>query len=271
MWIIRWYFRNKGHCNFRYNCAGISTKLVPVLFCSLFFTSVFCQEDSAADEKLKRMVILSEVVVHNNLDVAKFLRLVKNDTTFYKAFRTLHILGYTSLNDIRMRDKNGDVRASLQSKTIQHIQHGCRTMQTLEEKTTGDMYDASKNFNYYTAELYAGLFLTKGQVCGENNIVKGMEHSTKSKSGIEKHKEQLKMLFFDPRKKIPGIPFIGNKINIFDPDMAKNYDFSVDMTDYNDQDCYVFVVKAKDDLTSSDKDNIVIDKITTWFNSKTME
>jgi hypothetical protein len=41
------------------------------------------------------------------------------------------------------------------------------------------------------------------------------------------------MLFFDPGKKIPGIPFIGNKINIFDPDVAKNYDFSVDMTDYN--------------------------------------
>ncbi len=30
------------------------------------------------------------------------------------------------------------------------------------------------------------------------------------------------MLFFNPGKKIPGIPFIGNKINIFDPDMAEH-------------------------------------------------
>jgi len=246
-------------------------KLVPACFCLIVFSNLFSQVDSLDNERLKKMVTLSEVVVHNNLDVGKFLQRIKNDTTFYKAFRTLHILGYTSLNDIRMRDKDGSVRASLQSKTIQHIHDGCRTMQTFEEKTTGDMYDANRNFNYYTAQLYAGLFLTKGQVCGENNIVKGMEHSTKSKSGIEKHKEQLKMLFFDPGKKIPGIPFIGNKINIFDPDVAKNYDFSIDMTDYNGQDCYLFTVKAKQDLTGSEKDNIVIDNITTWFNTKTME
>jgi len=133
------------------------------------------------------------------------------------------------------------------------------------------MYDNDKNFNYYTAQLYASLFFTKDTVCGETNIVKGYERSVKSKSGIEKHKEQLKMLFFDPGKKIPGIPFIGNKINIFDPDVAKNYNFSVDLADYNGQDCYVFVVKAKDDLSSGEKDNIVIDNITTWFNSNTME
>jgi hypothetical protein len=246
-------------------------KLVPVFFCLVVFGKLFSQEDSLDNERLKKMVTLSEVVVRNNLDVAKFLQRIKNDTTFYKAFRTLHILGFKSLNDIRMMDKKGTVKASLQSKTLQHVHDGCRTMETLEERTTGDIYDADKNFNYYTAELYASLFLTKGKVCGENNIVKGVEHSTKSKSGIEKHKEQLKMLFFDPGKKIPGIPFIGNKINIFDPDVAKNYDFSIDLTDYNGQDCYLFTVKAKDDLSGSDKDNIVIDNITTWFNTKTME
>jgi hypothetical protein len=170
-----------------------------------------------------------------------------------------------------MMDKAGNVKASLQSKTIQHVANGCRTMETIDEKTTGNMYDADKNFNYYTAQLYAGLFFTKEKVCGEDNIVKGVELTTKSKSGIEKHKEQLKMLFFDPGKKIPGIPFIGNKINIFDPDVARFYDFSIDMTDYNGQDCYVFDISAKDDLTGAERDNIVIDKITTWFNSKTME
>jgi hypothetical protein len=223
------------------------------------------------NERLKQMITLSEVVVRNNLDVIKFLQLIKNDTSFYKAFRTLHILGFTSLNDIQMMDKKGKVKASLQSKTIQHVANGCRTMETVEENTTGNMYDADKNFNYYTAELYASLFFTKKQVCGEDNIVKGIEHNVKSKSGIEKHKEQLKMLFFDPGKKIPGIPFIGNKINIFDPDVAKNYNFFIDMTDYNGQDCYVFTIKAKEELNSDEKDNIVIDNITTWFNTKTME
>jgi len=250
---------------------GIVKKILPAFFCVLFCNLGLSQDDSLDNERLKKMVTLSEVVVRNNLDVTKFLQRIKNDTTFYKAFRTLHILGFTALNDIRMMDKRGNLKASLQSKTIQHVADGCRTMETLQESTTGDMYDSKKNFNYYTAELYASLFLTKEKVCGEDNIVKGIEHSTTAKSGIEKHKEQLKMLFFDPGKKIPGIPFIGNKINIFDPDVAKNYDFAIDLTDYNGQDCYLFTIKAKEDLTGSEKDNIVIDNITTWFNTKTME
>ena len=245
-------------------------KIIPAIFCFSFVVAK-AQVDSADTEALSRMVTLSEVVVRNNLDVPKFLERIKNDTTFYKAFRTLHILGFTSLNDIRMLDKKGKMKASLQSKTIQHVRDGCRTMETLQETTTGNIYDGKRNFNYYTAELYASLFFTKERICGENNIVKGIQHSTRSKSGIEKHKEQLKMLFFDPGKKIPGIPFIGNKINIFDPAVAKNYDFSIDLTDYNAQDCYVFTIKAKEGLNSAEKNDIVIDNITTWFNSKTME
>jgi len=271
MWIIKWFFKNSSKQKFNGNFAGMTMKIMTAFFWLLFSKPASCQEDSSDNERLKRMVTLSEVVVRNNLDVMKFLQLIKNDTTFYKAFRTLHILGFTSLNDIRMKDKDGNVKASLQSKTVQHVASGCRTMETLQESTTGNMYDDNRNFNYYTAELYAGLFFTKEKVCGENNIVKGIEHSTKSKSGIEKHKEQLKMLFFDPGKKIPGIPFIGNKTNIFDPDVARNYDFSVDMTDYNGQNCYVFMIKAKEDLSSDERNNIVIDNITTWFNEKTME
>ena len=79
------------------------------------------------------------------------------------------------------------------------------------------------------------------------------------------------MLFFNPGKKIPGIPFIGDKLDIFDGDVAKYYDFKIDMADYNDQHCYIFSIKTRSDLTSSQKDKIVFDNITTWFNSKTME
>src|SRR5215216_540781 len=205
------------------------TGIMTVFFCCCMMLPAAAQEDSANTEALAKMVTLSEVVIRSDLNVPKFLQRIKTDTTFYKAFRSLHILGYTSLNDIKIFDRKGKVKASLQSKTRQNRSGGCRTMETLEESATGDFYDDDKKFNYYTAELYAGLFFTKDTICNENNIIKGVELSTKSKSGIEKHKEQLKMLFFDPGKKIPGIPFIGNKINIFDPEMAQYYDFSIDM------------------------------------------
>jgi len=217
------------------------------------------------------MISLSEVVVRTDINIPKFIERVKNDTTFYKAFRNLRVLGFTSLNDIRIVDKNGKQKAGLQSKTRQNRAEGCRTMDVLSETTDGDFYDKNKNYNYYTAGLYAGLFFTSGKVCGETNIVKGVSFTAKGKSGLAKSKEQLKMLFFNPGKKIPGIPFIGNKINIFDPEVAELYDFSIDQADYEGQSCYIFSVKAKEDLSGSEKDRIVIDNMITWFNAKTME
>ena len=229
------------------------------------------QKDSLDNERLAKMVTLTPVTVRTDINVAKFMERVKNDSTFYKAFRSLHLVGFTSLNDIRMRDKKNNVIASLQSKTIQKRNNNCRTMDVVEEKTTGNFYDSKKNYNYYTAELYAGLFFTKGNVCHETNIVKGIDLSAKSKKGIEKHKQQLKMLFFNPGKKISGIPLMGDKIDIFNPDRARFYDFLIDYDDYEGQPCYVFSIKAKADLKSGKKDKIVIDSMITWFSSKTME
>ncbi|HEY6504640.1 MAG TPA: hypothetical protein VIZ28_11745 [Chitinophagaceae bacterium] len=244
-----------------------------LLIASLLFTFSFCraQEDSLDNERLARMINLSEVVVRTDINVAKFIERVKNDTTFYKAFRNLRVLGFTSLNDVRIVDKKGKQQAALQSKTRQNRADDCRTMDVLEETTDGNFYDKDSNYNYYTAGLYAGLFLTEGKVCGETNIVKGVTFTAKGKSGVAKSKEQLKMLFFNPGKKIPGIPFIGNKINIFDPDVAELYDFSIDQADYEGQSCYIFSVKAKEGLSAGDKDRIVIDNMITWFHAKTME
>ena len=238
------------------------------LFCSIFS---FSQADTSDVEAVRRMVNLSEVVVRSDLNVPKFLQLIKNDTTFYKAFKNLRVLGFTSLNDIRMKDKKNTVIATLESKTRQNRINGCRTMDVLEEKSSGNIYDKKQQWNYYTAELYAGLFFTQGKVCGENNIVTGTERNVQNKKGLDKHKEQIKMMFFNPGKKIPGIPFIGDKLDIFDGDLAEYYDFAIDMNDYNGQQCYIFSIKSRADLTSSEKDKIVFDNITTWFNSKTME
>ena len=214
-----------------------------------------------------RLITLSEVVVNNKINVPVFIDRVRNDTTFYKAFRTLHIIGFTAINDIRMVNSDGDIKASLRSKIMQVRNGNCRSMQVLEETTTGDIYDEEKNFNYYTGEMYAGLFFTKGSVCGEDNIVKGRELSTSGLSGIEKHKAQLKLLFFNPGKKISGIPLISDKTPIFDESMADDYDMSIDMEEYNGTSCYVFKIKAKEDK----KSDVVIDEMTTWFNDKTFE
>ena len=218
-----------------------------------------------------KTVTLREVVVRNNLNVAAFIERIKNDTTFYKAFRNLKVLGYTSLNDIRMLDKKGAVSGSLYSRTRQHVNNGCRYTQVLEEQTSGDIYDKNHHFNYYTPGMYAGLFFAVDTICGETNIVGNEAFSTSGKSGLEKHKEQLKMLFFNPGKKIPGIPFIGNKVALFDDDVAARYDFTIDMDAFKGEMCYVFTCKPRADLTGGEKDKIVVNDMTTWFKIDTWE
>jgi hypothetical protein len=169
-----------------------------------------------------------------------------------------------------MKDKRGKISASLDSKTRQTYANGCRTMEVLEENITGDFYDG-KSYNYTTAELYASLFFTKGRVCGESNIIGRKLFSTKGKSGIEKHKEQLKQLFFNPGQRIAGIPFIGDKIALFDEDVARLYDFKIDKQEYLGNSCYVFTIKPRADLSAGERGNIVIDEMTTWFNAISLE
>jgi hypothetical protein len=241
-----------------------------VLFVALLISFPSSSQDTTIIYK-NQPFTLAEVVVRNNFNIPAFIDYVKNDTTFFKAFRNLRILSFSAYNDIRLNDKTGIEKASLTSKTRQTYANGCRTMQTSDEKTTGDFYDNKGHFNYTTAQMYASLFFTSGTVCGETNIVKGRSFSARGKSGMEKHKEQLKQLFFNPGTRIAGLPFVGNKAAIFDDEVSKLYDFRIDKTNYLGQDCYVFAIKPRPDLSSGEKNDIVIQEMTTWFDSKTLE
>ena len=228
------------------------------------------KQNTAKDSSMlvgKKVITLSTVVINNKLNVPAFITRIKNDTSFYKAFRNLYVLNYTAINDVRMVDKNYNNLATLSSKTRQLFDGDCRRMEVLDEKSSGDFYTSDHEYNYYTAQLYASLFFTKGIVCGENNIVAGNGFNISNKSGLEKNKEQLKVLFFNPGKKISGIPFMNKKTAIYDDDMAASYDMSVDMDQYNKTSCYIFKQKVKPGKESS----VVIDEMITWFDDKTFE
>ena len=243
-------------------------KIIPAFFC--FVTCGDCNAQLPGDSTIavgKKTITLSEVVVNNKLNVPAFIDRIKNDTSFYKAFRNLRVLGFTAINDIRMNDSDGKLKAGLRSTTKQTRRNNCRSMETLEEEVTGDMYDDNRQFNYYTAQLYASLFFTKNSVCGEDNIVTGREFSTKDKSGLEKNKEQLKMLFFNPGKRISGLPFISNKTEIYEDEMADRYDMSIDFDRYQNTSCYIFTQKVRPES----KNEVVVDEMKTWFNDQTFE
>lgn len=240
-------------------------KVIPV-----FFNLLLCIGSIAQDTTLlvgKKIITLTEIVINNKLNVPVFIERIKNDTTFYKAFRNLRILNYSSINDVRMLDKNNNSKASLFSKIKQLRDSNCRRMEVIEEQSSGDFYTYDHQYNYYTAQMYASIFFTNGLVCGEDNIVAGSTFNIDGKSGLEKHKEQLKILFFNPGKKINGLPFIADKTSIYDDEMADLYDLSLDMEEYNKTSCYTFKQKVK----PGKENNVVLDEMITWFDDKTFE
>lgn len=236
-------------------------------FICIFPFSVFAQQKDSILQLGTKTITLSQVVIFSKLDVPTFIEKIKADTSFYKAFKNLRVLNFSAINDIRMNTKSGEAKASLYSKTKQVVTKGCRKMITSEEVVSGDFYDDNKNYNYYTAELYASLFFTKDSVCGETGNIGPNPFSTQGKKGMEKHKAQLKMLFFNPGKKINGLPFMSNKTAIYDDDMANYYNMSIDAEVYRNTSCYVFKQKVKPDS----KSNVIIDEMTTWFNANTFE
>ncbi|MBN9481790.1 MAG: hypothetical protein BGO70_04915 [Bacteroidetes bacterium 43-93] len=234
---------------------------------SLFLALIFCTTAASAQYKdssiFKFPIKMDDVVikaVRKGWDVNGFIRRVKNDTTFYKAFKGLHIATFNAINDIRVYDSKGKIKASLYSKTKQTYAGGCRTMQVLEEKTTGDFYTRRRRYNYYTAELYSFLFFTQGKKCGENDIVgSGIAREEGGKN--ESNSYKLKQLMFNPGGRVTGIPFMGDKSAIFDPSVEKMYDFRLTSDDYQGEECYVFKAIPKKEYA----DDVVYNEFTTWF------
>ena len=128
--------------------SSLSSVLYFLLLLLGFSFSVRAQDSLLTiDDKI---VTLKEVVVLSNLDVPGFVRRIQLDTSFYRAFKNLREINYTALNDVRMMDKKGKVSGSLQSRTIQSFENGCREMQVQEEKLAGDIKDKNGDWNYTT-------------------------------------------------------------------------------------------------------------------------
>ncbi|MFM1794473.1 MAG: hypothetical protein RL642_858 [Bacteroidota bacterium] len=244
--------------------------VLSLLFLCLIISATAQEKDTLVSMG-GREVTLTPVVIRKGTNVPGFIKRVEDDTTFYKAFKNLRVLNYSSINDVRMFDKRGRVESSLYSKTRQWAQRGCRVTNIIEEKVTGDYFDKNGEPNYYTGQLYASLFFSKDTLCGQTNVISDLQRSIKGKKGLEKRKEQLKMLFFNPGKDIPGIPLMGNKVQVFDEKHSDLYDFKVDIDEYKGKTAYVFTLKIKDDLSFFKRDEVVIDEMTTWFDYTTFE
>lgn len=204
--------------------------------------------------------------VGTGFSVSDFIDYVKADTTFYEAFRNLRRINYHSSATARFFDDDHLATASYSNRTFQHVENNCRWMDFLFEASTGDFFDDDGEMNYYTSRMFSYIFLYHDTIC--NKIVE-TDNNLGTDDKLEKHKEQLKVLIFNPGQPVEGIPIIKNKMAIFDPEMIKYYDYSITQKRFDTGvDCYVFTVKKKQEVK---EDDVVIKELVTWFDKKTLD
>lgn len=226
---------------------------------SLFLWLILLFPSSLFGQQVYQGITLDEATIREirrGFDLDAFIERVQQDSSYYKAFKTLRIKSYTMYSDIEVYDSEREPKAKYNSVIKQQVQNNCRTMQVQSEKVHGDFYKKNKQYRYLTAEFYDRLFFTHDTVCGDDNIVNGQLASSD-----HNRINQLKQLVFNPGQEIRGVPGIGHKLGIFDERERDKYDFTLRYKPYNDTYCYVFRVVPKEAFEKQ----LVINNLETWF------
>jgi hypothetical protein len=231
-----------------------------VMLMHIVACSFACAQQPDTISRFSLPVELDSFVVASGFDVNAFITRVRTDTTFYKSFKSLHLVGYTAENEFRAFDKEGTTTASMHSRTRQIREGKCRTTKVLEEHTTGDYYDRHHDYNYYTARLFAFLFFTDTPRCNENDIVAGSldVHGT---GKLEKSAWEMKQLIFNPGSPVSGVPFAGRKAALFDAGESEKYTFKISREVFDGVPCFVFRITPRPGYER----RVIYNELTTWF------
>jgi hypothetical protein len=216
------------------------------------------------------VVLMDSIVVsatRTGFNVEDFINLVREDESFYKAFRNIRTRSYYSDNEIVLFSKKGEEKAKYKSSIKQSSDGVCRTMEVLAENVSGNFYKRKTKFRYYTAQLFDQLFFTHGRVCETSSL----DDPPAPQKNMEKHISELKKLIFSPGEKA-DIPLIGKKTEIFSEKMADYYDFSISSEKYkNAIDCYVFGAVIKPEYLTRKEDKTVIKSLYTYFDKSNFQ
>ncbi|MFT5167855.1 MAG: hypothetical protein ACI8P3_003093 [Saprospiraceae bacterium] len=243
------------------------------LICASF--SLQAQKDSSSHSiydfgDFGGVVLMDSIVVsatRTGFDVQDFIKIVREDESFYSAFRNMRTRSYSSDNEIIMFSNKGTQKAKFYSQIKQYSDDTCRTMEVLNETVTGNFYKKKHKLRYYTAKLFDQLFFTHGKVCETGSS----DDPPAPKKNMEKHISELKKLIFSPGEKA-DIPLIGKKTEIFSEKMEKYYDFSISSEKYNEGiDCYVFAAVIKPEYQTKKEDKTVIKSLYTYFDKSNFQ
>jgi hypothetical protein len=198
--------------------------------------------------------------------IETFINAIITDETFYQSFRNMKKYTFIAENRIYTYDKKNQVEGKVYRK-IKHNNDGPYKMEYLAKEDAGKLYKKNGKFQLYTVEMFDYIFMNP---YNSDLVTEGpMTTGAKGKGANESYKDKLKTLIFTPGRPIKGLPFIGDKTQIFTANMRQYYDYSYDSGTYLDSiPVYRFKVAVKKDLSNGTKDGLMIKTLTTIFDKR---
>ena len=236
---------------------------------SILFISLKGQEKIRFNPDTVLTVMLDSAVNirAEKINVQMFINKVMNDTSFYEAFRQMKRYSFTAENQVYTYDKKNRVQGKIYRK-IFHNNKGPYRMDFLVKQDSGKLFKKNGKYQLYTVEMFDYIFMN-----AYNSDFVASSPAAKGKGGSnESYKDKLKTLLFSPGRPIKGVPFIGNKTQIFSANMRQYYDYSFYSGTYLDSiPIYTFRVKVKPDISGWTEDGLMIKELNTIFDKRNMQ
>ncbi len=240
----------------------------------LFFLFVCTVEGIAQEiqrfnpDTIKTITLDSVVnITAKRLSVETFIAAVIADTSFYKAFQHMKKYAFIAENYIYTYDKKNRVNGKIYRKIKRNLK--APKIEYLAKQDDGKIFKKNGKFEFYTVEMFDYIFMNAYQSDFSAAAVyakplKGDAHAN--------YKDKLKTLIFSPGMPVSGLPFIGNKTEIFTPNMRQYYDYSFYSATYLDSiPVYRFKVAVKPGLSNWTKDGLMIKELVTLFDKRNFE
>jgi hypothetical protein len=206
-------------------------------------------------------------ITSTRLTAETFINEIINDTSFYAAFRNMKKYSFTAENRIFTYNKENSVEGKIYRR-VYHNNTGPYKMEILQKKDDGNVYKRNGKYSLYTVEMFDYIFMN----AYNSDFVPSAPISGAKGESNESYKDKLKTLIFSPGRPIKGVPFIGNKTQIFTSNMRQYYDYTFYRGTYLDTiPVYRFKVALKPDLSSWTAGGMMIKELVTIFDMRNFQ
>lgn len=245
--------------------------IIPMAKTALLLTFLFLFTLPLYTQDVVKVVTLKSVdiqAVEDDFDTEAFIKMVKADSTFYLAFKAMNYYPATYSGWLKVYKKGEKEKGHVNRKAERFRSDNLMWVEILEEEVKGKIQKKNGNYKYLTAETWDDVFFPsekrKVNMKGQNDFEK-----EKGLSKTEKHKMEIKKMMFNPGIEVEGVPFVGDKMGIFDDIMHKYYSYSVYTSHYKDTiKCLVFEAEIDPKYK---KGKTVIKSLSTYFDQETFQ